>query len=640
VKAVTPPPAPTTFKAIGYVEKAGGQLEAIILQENQIQVVHMGDLIAGRYRVTKVSPDVVDAIDETLAQSPMAKPDGAKSDELTASVAQQPSAPPALAVPAEPATPHSRARKDGSAPPESAEAAPNSLGFVQKADGKVETVVADGDTVRLVPGAPAVTMAQAAPPGDSPRGVSPARISTTPAASDTQKARGDSSNEPGEIAALPLDLVARATRPDSSGSRPWSGDMAETAMPQGITQDVAQTSSPSTVTAQTPMDQGVSPLLPFDTQQASYQAPAPAPDAAGLSAPERLDTTSAGEAAEATAGTNDSAPSSFAQGRGMAILAMTGHGQDPDGSGQVARATGPGGAIVSSAKQPIEMKPLGFVVKANGELAAILSEDDEVYVVRQGDLFAGRYRALSVSAGVVEAVEESPREATPFASPLAFPDLLSAQAEQGPSPFSSVGCLDCEAHELGEVSPKLPEDPVAEVASPPPRPRGTGDLPRSIGVPPILGDGQESVLSGAKDGHNTFIFLTLGYVETQDGEMQAIVADGSQVYLVKQGEVFAGQYRATSVDPILVLAVKVSPGQATGNFLSTQTESGGKPASNILYGYLHYPLAGWANIQALGEVGASSSPVPLELGMNLDSSLTGFDWQGYLFMADDPTVGF
>ena len=44
--------------------------------------------------------------------------------------------------------------------------------------------------------------------------------------------------------------------------------------------------------------------------------------------------------------------------------------------------------------------------------------------------------------------------------------------------------------------------------------------------------------------------------------MQAIVADGSQVYLVKQGETFADQYRATSVDPILVLAVRVSPGQA------------------------------------------------------------------------------
>ena len=89
-------PAPAAFKAIGYLEKAGGQVEAIILQENQIQVVHIGDLIAGRYRVTEVSPEFVDAVDETQVQSPMAKPDGAKSEELTASVAKQPIAPPAL----------------------------------------------------------------------------------------------------------------------------------------------------------------------------------------------------------------------------------------------------------------------------------------------------------------------------------------------------------------------------------------------------------------------------------------------------------------------------------------------------------------------------------------------------------------
>ena len=55
----------------------------------------------------------------------------------------------------------------------------------------------------------------------------------------------------------------------------------------------------------------------------------------------------------------------------------------------------------------------------------------------------------------------------------------------------------------------------------------------------------------------TFVFQTLGYVETQDGEMRAVVADGSEVYLVKQGETFADKYRATSVDPTLVLAVKV-----------------------------------------------------------------------------------
>ena len=80
-----------------------------------------------------------------------------------------------------------------------------------------------------------------------------------------------------------------------------------------------------------------------------------------------------------------------------------------------------------------------------------------------------------------------------------------------------------------------------------------------------------------RDGHDTFIFQTLGYVEAQDGELQAIVADGPEVYLVKQGETFAEQYRATSVDPILVLAVKLPPGQRAGKFLSAQTN----PATSL-----------------------------------------------------------
>ena len=96
------------------------------------------------------------------------------------------------------------------------------------------------------------------------------------------------------------------------------------------------------------------------------------------------------------------------------------------------------GQLIALTKLSVEMKPLGFVVKADGELAAILSQDDEIYIVRQGDRFAGRYRAVSVSADAVEAVEEPPRQALPlpFAAPPAFPDLLSASALQGPSLFS------------------------------------------------------------------------------------------------------------------------------------------------------------------------------------------------------------
>jgi Tfp pilus assembly protein PilP len=569
VNASLAPPAPVTFKPIGYVEKAGGQLEAIILQESELQVVHTGDLIAGRYRVTKITPDSVDAIDETLVRSPMAKPDGAESKELTASVAPPPSTPPGTVAPVPPevltnagagehpaniqgAEPVSAApavtaqaqsvrSPSGEAearitPPQGVELAENSLGYVQRANGKVESVVADGDTVRLVPETPAVTMAQVSPARNTQEGGSPAQGSTepAPAVSSTVEAVADHS-------------IHSRVLPDASAIR-----------------------------------------------QASYLVPTPAAEA---SASVQLSMDSAGGPAGAANVASEPAITTF-----------------------TAKTAGSGDRL---SKLPVEVKTLGFVVKADGEFAAILSQDDEVYVVRQGDRFAGRYRAVSVSADAVEAVEEPPRQAFPSPFALPYADLLSAAAQPGLPPFSRNDCSGCKSDELGELTAKLPDDPGAEVASPPPRKRKQEQMRA-----PLAKGLRQSYPSASKETASppdpaTLIFQTLGYVETQDGAIQAVVADGSSLYLVKQGETFADQYLATSVDPGLVLAVRVSPGQEAGNSLSAQTESGGKPASKRLYGYLHYSLAGLANAQAFYEVDASGGPVLLDLGVNLLKSPLG-----------------
>jgi hypothetical protein len=577
---------------MGYVEKSGGQLEAIILQENEVQVVHIGDLIAGRYRVTKITPDSVEAIDETLVQSPMAKPNDAESNELTAGVAHEPSTPPVVVAQAQPkvvavaansdhlantqgrqpvsaaladvaqappTTPSRAAREGPMAPPQGSEPVANSLGYVQEADGKIETVVADGDSVRLVPETPTVSMAQVAP-GHSPVGASPPQRSTSPETmvASTWGADADSLVHPGGVPSLPIASVVR---------------------------------------------------------KVSYQVPMPAPGPADNSAPNRLAMGSASEAAGTADAPGD--PTSF-------IFTEN-----------------PAGSTDRSTQLPVLMVPMGFVVKDDGEFAAILSEDDEVYIVRQGDRFAGRYRALSVSADAVEVVDDPPRQAhpPPFAAPPAIPDLLSASAQQGPSPLSEEDCLGCQSYERGEVSARVPENPPVEAETPPPR----NGSDAQVDVTSARGPRQRSTPTLKKTVTSpdppTFVFQTLGYVETQEGEMRAIVAEGSQVYLVKQGETFADQYRATSVDPTLVLAVRASPGQDVGNFLSAQAESGGKPASKRLY--LHFPLSGLAKVQALHEMGASGSPGSADLGVNLlNSSLTGFDLQSHFLMADNPHVGF
>jgi hypothetical protein len=496
VNVAPAPPAPTIFKTIGYVEKAGGQVEAIILQENELQVVHQGELISGRYRVTKISADSVAAIDETLVQTTMAKLHGADSDELTATLNPSPSAMRAQSAPPAPVT-----VADAAPRLQDTESDKSSLGYVQKADGKVEAVVADGDSVRLVPEMSAVTMAKATAPPSIRAQEESVQVSTLPASVETKASGAPMANPP----------ILSERVPDAS---------------------VIRQASYQVVTAQ---GQELSPSI----------------------------SVSAGEGALVT--------SSEIEWAGAALTKAT---IDPATSTDL------------FTKPQVEMRSIGYVESANGEVAAILSSGDNVFVVHPGDRFAGHYRAVSVSAEVVEAVEEPPRNSAPlpYASPPVFPTLLSASAEPSP-PF-----------------------------------------PSKRGTPPEA---------------NTLIFQTLGYVEMQDGTQLAVVADGSSLYLVKQGEIFADQYRATSVDPGIVLAVKVSPRDLVGNSLTARAKPSGRIASKNLYGYLHSSLSGLASPQFSFEVDASGSPDLVDLGAGLlNSSLTGFNLQAHFLSADNSNFKF
>jgi hypothetical protein len=81
---------------------------------------------------------------------------------------------------------------------------------------------------------------------------------------------------------------------------------------------------------------------------------------------------------------------------------------------------------------PITLTPLGYVEKANGEVQAIVVQDDQICLIQQGDFFAHRYKAVSVSASAVVAVEVSPQEAASRISPDASPKAqLSLAAPPG-----------------------------------------------------------------------------------------------------------------------------------------------------------------------------------------------------------------
>jgi hypothetical protein len=58
-KVAPPPPPPPPLKAMGYNELPGGKGEAMITYNDDLQVVHEGDLIGTKFRVVKIIPTMI-----------------------------------------------------------------------------------------------------------------------------------------------------------------------------------------------------------------------------------------------------------------------------------------------------------------------------------------------------------------------------------------------------------------------------------------------------------------------------------------------------------------------------------------------------------------------------------------------------
>jgi hypothetical protein len=79
---------------------------------------------------------------------------------------------------------------------------------------------------------------------------------------------------------------------------------------------------------------------------------------------------------------------------------------------------------------------------------------------------------------------------------------------------------------------------------------GSGQAAQDSVTPPLLSEGR-----GIQSAVNT-----LGYVEKAGGEKEAIVEVLGQVYLVHEGELFGGKYRALKVSSFSVQIVEEPPG--------------------------------------------------------------------------------
>ena len=58
-KVQPPPPPPPPLKAMGYNELPGGRKEAMVTYNDDLVMVHEGDLIGTKFKVTKIDPTMV-----------------------------------------------------------------------------------------------------------------------------------------------------------------------------------------------------------------------------------------------------------------------------------------------------------------------------------------------------------------------------------------------------------------------------------------------------------------------------------------------------------------------------------------------------------------------------------------------------
>jgi hypothetical protein len=165
------------------------------------------------------------------------------------------------------------------------------------------------------------------------------------------------------------------------------------------------------------------------------------------------------------------------------------------------------------------LEPLGYVEKADGRVEAIISVEEHVQVVHEGEVLEDKFRVARISSSAVELVENSPPAAEP---------LLMAEIGQGGAQAPS-----------NEARQTLPR-PVPEVLSNPGANRQ------------LAADSNAGVLQPS-------VRQELGYVERVDGRVEAIVAEGEHVRLAQATESFANSFHVPETSPVNVQLANASP---------------------------------------------------------------------------------
>lgn len=419
-------PTPTVLQPLGYVEKADGRAEAIVVDGEHVRIVHEGDVFNGKYKVLKVSASAVEVVELSPQRTPE-PPTPAEPPQVLELAASKPPAPAPGLPSSRPSRPAMRQRIETSSTTKEPETrAEKPLGYVERADGHVQQVFADGSHVQLVA-----------------QGQVPARRALSPATSSVAVAA---------VASLPQ----RLRRPAAT-SEP----------PQAV---VTETNSEQTETKST-ADSGI------------HAANLPQAHAENV-----------GAANSEVTLTSELFPGPAARPNFTVLRS------DPPPAGISAEPAALAGETMTPASAPSgTLQQLGYVEKADGQVQAILTDGEGVYLVRTGETFANRFRALDVTPWWVEVVDELASQTNP-------------RAPRGSESFKAG---------TGNSTPSSDFATPARVNS------------TRLSRPPIKGHARNAREDPAPLSASAETPRTLGYVEWSHGKTEVIVADANDVYLVQ-----------------------------------------------------------------------------------------------------------
>jgi len=467
--AVLPPqPKTITLEPLGYVEKADGRVEAIISFGEHVQVVHEGEILEDKFRVAKLSSSSVELVENsaTPTEAPLVAEAGQGVGRAPTAKEDQGSFPsnpePASNIGEE------RQLSAASAAGSSQSSLRQELGYAERADGRVEAIVDEGEHVRLAQATKtfASDFRAPAPPDNLELERASAAAVSPPdeVALESQPRQADSPNqEAGEPS-----LVASGPEPATSGE------------PEGVSAGRAE-----------PESEALGVIQP--EAMADYSG-----SRLGARVPETL----------------------------VPALPSVESTMPFDKSGN----------------QPVAI--LGYVEKAGGEKEGIVEVLGQVFLVHEGELFAEKYRMTLVTPSSVQILEELPKGSSELAEPKRDPPPVSPPVSRWRAPPFSQGSSGTDPPvKTGKAGELAAGHPVSTSRSPP---ADSADPCEKSRGSQLLSTGREPACLAGRSAQNDTCPIpglpnTVGFVEKASGEMQAIVADQADVYLVPAGKVAGTQ---------------------------------------------------------------------------------------------------